>query len=74
MTENMLTVTVDGTNTIEVEPVGNPNTAAWDILKNGLRVFNQETRRATFYPPHRITLVQAVLPETKPAARTPDSL
>jgi hypothetical protein len=55
-------VTLDtGRKKIGIEG-SDPEQAAFDVMRNGLKIWDEENRTMTFYPPHRIDLVEIRFP------------
>lgn len=54
----VLQVLLDSGHTLEVPVFANANGEAREMMMTGLRMWDEKTKTATFYPPHRIALVE----------------
>lgn len=53
-----LTVTVMDVGALEIDAGPNANLTAFQIMRDGLRLFNKDTLKAAFYPPWRIIYIE----------------
>lgn len=49
-----------GVGSILITAFGDPNRVAWVAIKEGIRVFDPDTKTAVFYPAHRVVYAEVV--------------